>query len=249
MRLRLRTTCYGRSLDLRERTLSTNDDARNAADAGAARGHVVVADEQTQGRGSRGRHWLSPPGKDLYLSIVERLDQPTALLPPLTLAVGLGVAQAVERLVGPNHRGRLKWPNDVWIGERKCAGVLVETASTGPDHGPIIIGIGLNVNRRDFPPELARGATSLAMVRGDEVERALALATVLEQVERTVERFMSEGPAAVAALVNERLAWRGELVRCEGIEGTLIGVAPSGALRLCAKGIETQIVSGAPCRP
>ena len=169
----LGTLAYGRSLDLRAQTRSTNDDARAAAEAGAPRGHVVVADTQSAGRGSRGRTWSSPAGVDLYLSIVERVPLPLSKIPPLTLAVGLGVADAVDALVGPGC-ARVKWPNDVRVGERKCAGILVETSSAGHKPGPIILGIGLGVNRTEWESELAGCGSRAAKRAPERMARSIA---------------------------------------------------------------------------
>lgn len=243
----LRTLAYGRSLDVRAQTRSTNDDARAAADEGAPRGHVVVADTQSAGRGSRGRTWSSPAGVDLYLSIVERVPLPLAKIPPLTLAVGLGVADAVDALVGAG-RARVKWPNDVRVDEKKCAGILVETSSAGHKPGPIILGVGLGVNRTEWESELSAIATSLRVSRGardgtlEELDRALVLATLLAHVERRVDRFVVEGPEPIIAELEPRLAWRGERVRIDGVEGELVGLTREGALRVRgARGLETVL--------
>src|SRR6185503_19101937 len=119
---------------------------------------------QRRGRGSHGRSWASPSGGDLYLSIVARPQLPLAQLAPLTLAVGLGVADAADAVLGAAARApaRVKWPNDVWLGGKKCAGILVETRS-GSAAPELIVGVGVNVNRVSFPDELAVTATSLRL--------------------------------------------------------------------------------------
>jgi BirA family biotin operon repressor/biotin-[acetyl-CoA-carboxylase] ligase len=239
----LATAAYGRSLDVRAETGSTNDDARDAAARGAARGHVVVADTQSRGRGARGRTWSSPPGLDLYVSIVERLEVAPERLAPLTLAVGLGVADAVAA-IAPRLQPEVKWPNDVWIGRRKCAGILVETSSAGARIEAIVIGIGFGVNRLDFEGELAESATSIAREHGAIVDRARALASLLEHVERWVDRFAAEGPAPVIAALERRLALRGERVTVDDVEGTVIGIAPSGAIRIATERGERTVISG-----
>lgn len=245
----LETQVYGRSLDVRARTASTNDDAREAARAGAPRGHVVVADAQSRGRGAHGRVWSSPSGTDLYVSIVERVELSPDRVAPLTLAVGLGVADAAKALA-PAIEPRVKWPNDVWVARRKAAGVLVEASSTGGRMDAIVIGIGLGVNRLAWDAELTETATSLlASARETDptrapFDRALALATLLLSVERWVDRFVREGPAPVVSALEARLALRGERVRCEDVEGVLAGVAPSGALRIETDAGPRQVVSG-----
>jgi BirA family biotin operon repressor/biotin-[acetyl-CoA-carboxylase] ligase len=223
---------YGRSLEHKGRTGSTNDDARAAAERGVPDGHVVVADAQDAGRGSHGRTWASPPGTDLYLSIVARVPLEPARIPPLTLAVGLGVARAIDELAFT--RASIKWPNDVWIGDSKCAGILVETSSTGAQGGAVIIGIGVNVNRRVFPPELEGIATSLLLARGHgaDLDREAVMALVLGRVEAEVDRYVAEGVAAITPDVDARLLWRGESVSAGEQRGRLRGLAPGGGVLL-----------------
>jgi BirA family biotin operon repressor/biotin-[acetyl-CoA-carboxylase] ligase len=241
---RLTTARFGRSLEIRERTESTNDDARLAVKAGCADGHVIVADTQTRGRGSRGRSWDSPAGSDLYLSIVAKVDVPLAESAALTLAVGLGVAESVEQLLGGNAAAEIKWPNDVWVHGRKIAGILVEGASLGETAQPLVIGIGLNVNRERFPEGLDTPPTSLRLESGVHVGRALALATLLAGVEKAVDRFLLLGAADVAAAVDRRLCLRGKEAHCEGLRGIVRGVAASGALRFEVQGQERELFAG-----
>jgi len=238
---RLTTRRLGRSLDVRAETGSTNDDARAAE--GAPDGHVVVADAQTAGRGSHGRTWASPPGTDLYFSIVLREGLLAARLPPLTLAVGLGVARACEAVTGA--RFTIKWPNDVRHGERKCAGILVESVSAGARVERVVIGIGLDVNREDFG-ELAGVATSLRRVTGAALDRETVLAEALGCVEEEIDRFLRVGPAAIVPRVEARLAWRGEAVECDGMRGTLEGLHDDGALIVGGRAVVAGTLRRAP---
>jgi BirA family biotin operon repressor/biotin-[acetyl-CoA-carboxylase] ligase len=243
----LGTTRMGRSLRIVPSTESTNDDARRDAFEGAVDGHVVVADSQRSGRGSHGRVWVSPAGEDLYLSIVARPPLTLAELSPLTLAVGLGVAQAVETILGGNTQALVKWPNDVRIGGKKCAGILVEASSVGAELGALVIGIGLNVNRRSWPEELQPTATSLwlaAHPAAARFDRARVLAELLLAVEHWVDQFIAHGGTPIAAALETRLAMRGERVRCGGIVGTLVGVAPSGAVRIATESGLRELIAG-----
>jgi BirA family biotin operon repressor/biotin-[acetyl-CoA-carboxylase] ligase len=239
----LTTRRFGRSLELRELTDSTNDDARAAANAGAADGHVVLADAQRKGRGAHGRSWLSPPGQDLYLSIVAKLEVPLAELSLLTLAVGAGVAEAVE-LLATNVKAEIKWPNDVWVDAHKIAGILVESASLGERALPAVIGIGLNVNRDAFPADLEVPATSLKLAGGATVSRARALAVLLARVEHWVDRFAAGERSALIDVVNRRLSLRGQRARCGELEGEVEGVASSGALQLRVGGELRELYAG-----
>jgi len=243
----LTTTCYGRSLDVRARTGSTNDDARDAAAAGAPRGHVVVADAQERGRGSHGREWSSPAGVDLYLSIVERVTLPPSAIATVTLAVGLGVTDAIASLSPElGSRVRVKWPNDAWIDRKKTAGVLVESSSSGAVQGPVILGIGLGVNRIEWPPELASSATSLrdASPGKPVFDRDVVLATLLASVERAIDALVRYGVGPTVARLDERLAMRGEDVAIDDRRGVLLGLDPRGALRVRTPEGERTILSG-----
>ena len=200
-------------------TDSTMDRAWAALEHGAGDGHLVVADRQTAGRGSHGRSWTSPAGTDLYLSLLLR-SRP--LRPTLTLAVALAVA---ERVDAHGAVARVKWPNDVLVGEAKVAGILCESRSRG-SIADIVVGIGLNVNRARFDAD-ARG-TSLRIVACRPLDRGAELAALLDALALWIPR----GSEAVVDALDERLAWRGERVRLDETEGKLLGVAPSGAVRL-----------------
>ncbi|MDD9936980.1 MAG: biotin--[acetyl-CoA-carboxylase] ligase [Myxococcales bacterium] len=244
----LRSARYGRSLRVLPLTDSTNDDARADASDGAADGHVVLADGQRAGRGSSGRSWASPGGTDLYLSIVARPRLAFAQLPPLTLAVGLGVSDAVRAVLASDAGApdaEVKWPNDVWLGGLKCAGILVEAESSGQAVGPVVIGIGLNVNRERWPEPLEGVATSLRRARGGEpLDRARVLSHVLQHVEAWVDRFVEHGGEPLASALQERLALRGREVTCGDQRGRLVGVAPSGAVRVETGGRVQELISG-----
>jgi BirA family biotin operon repressor/biotin-[acetyl-CoA-carboxylase] ligase len=243
---KLKSARYGRSLSLLAETGSTNDDGRAAALSGAPDGHVIVAESQTKGRGSRGRSWDSPAGQDLYLSVVAHVPLTLGQLPPLTLAVGLAVAETAEAFLATGQRATVKWPNDIWIERRKCAGILVESVSLGQDAQPVVIGVGLNVNRRTFSEELGTQPTSLALAGGlaENLDRAEVLAGLLDHLEHWVDRYVTYGPAPVVRALDQRLALRAEPARCDEIEGVVVGVSPEGGLLFrTPEGMRT-IVSG-----
>lgn len=231
----LPTRAYGRSWRVVAITESTNDDARRAADEGAPHGHVVVADAQRRGRGARGAAWESPAGTDLYVSIVERAPLASREVAVLTLAVGLGVRDACARLLDQAGVGvpvEVKWPNDVWIRSRKCAGILVESSSLGDRFAPFVIGIGLDVNRTEWPAALRPVAISLAEVAGAPLDRAQALRRLLVDVEHRVEALRRDGPSATVEALRSHLAFVGRDVEVDGRRGTLEGLADDGALLL-----------------
>ena len=140
-----------------------------AAD-GAADRTVVVAQAQTAGRGRRGRLWLDEPGASLLTSIILRPRLQPARLPTLSLAAGVAVVEALERVTG--LKPRLKWPNDVLVDGRKLAGILLESR-IGPSP-LVVLGIGVNLAQRVFPADLAERATSVRLATGRRVDRRRA---------------------------------------------------------------------------
>jgi BirA family biotin operon repressor/biotin-[acetyl-CoA-carboxylase] ligase len=170
---------------------STNDEASQWARGGAPHGAVVVADCQTAGRGRQGRTWHAAPGESLCFSVVLRPTLPVRDLPPITLAVGVAVAETVTRFAATPT---LKWPNDVLIAGKKVAGILTETSSQGERADHVIVGIGVNLNVAAFPSELLPIATSLHLFRGRPVDRMHFTAVLCERLENWYEHFLSDGP-------------------------------------------------------
>lgn len=210
---------------------STNDEAARLARAGARHGTVVIALAQRAGRGRDGRAWASPPGLGLYLSAVVRPPLPLGLVPPMTLAIGVGVCDAA-RAFGAD--ARLKWPNDVLVGEHKLAGILVEAQSQGTRLESVVVGIGVNLGG-ELPPELAARATTLAAAAGRPIDRAAFIDALLRQVERWIDRYVAAGLSIVAPAWHERMA--PGLVARATIEGALLdgevaGLDADGALLL-----------------
>ena len=179
-------------------TESTSDDAKSAARAGASHGATWVAEQQTKGRGRQGRAWQSAPGENILVSMLLRTTVSPERVPPLSLVVGLVVRDAVEQATGA-ARVRVKWPNDVLIGEKKVAGILVETLLTGSRVEAVIVGIGLNVRARSFPEELRERATSMALTTDRELCRSAILADILQRLDREAELVLHRGLGAFRA--------------------------------------------------
>jgi BirA family biotin operon repressor/biotin-[acetyl-CoA-carboxylase] ligase len=220
---------------------STNDEAAAWARAGAPAGAVVTADAQERGRGRLGRRWHSPSGDSLYFSLVLRPALAPREVPPVTLAAGVAVAEALARFeVTP----QLKWPNDLLLGGKKVAGILTEMASARDRIEHLVVGIGVNLNARAFPDEIRAIATSLAEARGlppertpdHTVDRALFAATLCERLEVWVERFVADGAPAVVEGWKRFAPFFGTRLKVSAGRGALEGVAedlePDGALRL-----------------
>jgi BirA family biotin operon repressor/biotin-[acetyl-CoA-carboxylase] ligase len=222
---------------------STMDElARRAADK-AEEGLVVVADVQTAGRGRGGRVWLAPPGSSLLMSVLLRPTVPPERLSTLSLVAGVAVAEAIEQLgITP----KLKWPNDVWLSERKVAGILV-TSRVGPEGIVAILGIGINVNveSADLPP----GAISLSAAIGKTVPREELLSSVLSRLDAYYLAFTKTAGRPDLSGWTKRAALIGEQVQVtDGAEihsGVLLGIDPDGALLLRGIGGDRiRIVAG-----
>jgi BirA family biotin operon repressor/biotin-[acetyl-CoA-carboxylase] ligase len=220
-------------------TDSTNRVAMEMAENGAKHGTVVVTDAQTDGRGRMGRRWVSPGGKNLYVSLLLRPSVPTVDAPRLAIVAGVALADAVEAVGVPAF---LKWPNDLYCGGRKAAGILAEMASDPGGVRHVVIGIGLNVNMEetDFPPDLRGTATSLRIQVGREFRRVDVLARLLDAFGTRYEEFLAGGFASLRDGWDRRDFLRGRrvLLRRQGVEGwgTTDGLDAVGALRFLPDG-------------
>lgn len=196
---------------------STNERARQAAAEGAPDGTLVTAEEQTAGRGRQGRPWSTPAGSAVAWSLLVR--RPIEVPGTLPLQVGVGVCEAVEALGQTNVS--LKWPNDVWIDGKKCAGILVEAR---PQEGWAVIGVGLNLSiaDRDFPPELRGRATS--------VGGGVTFPEAVEALNRQVGRRLSAPPEETLSEFSRRDALKGRQVSWDEGTGTAAGIDRQGNL-------------------
>ena len=159
---------------------STMDEARRLAEEGWPEGLVVVAEEQTAGRGRFDRHWISSPGDSLSFSVLLRPS--SEQLPHVNMAATLAVAKAVASLTG--HTSSIKWPNDVRVGGRKVAGILIETDSGIGELRYAVVGIGVNVNLDASEyPEIASTATSIAAESGSHEDGTQVLRAILEHLD------------------------------------------------------------------
>jgi BirA family biotin operon repressor/biotin-[acetyl-CoA-carboxylase] ligase len=211
---------------------STNDEAARLARAGARHGTVVIARAQRAGRGRDGRVWASPRDAGLYLSAVIRPPLPLVGVPPLTLAIGVGLCDAARAMGAP---AMLKWPNDALVHGKKLAGVLVEAHSQGPRLDAIVVGIGVNLAAGALPPELAATAITLEEAAGAPVDRAAFLEQLLARVEGWSDRYIAGGLPAIAPAWHERMAAGiSARARIDGadLRGEVAGLDGDGALLL-----------------
>jgi BirA family biotin operon repressor/biotin-[acetyl-CoA-carboxylase] ligase len=211
---------------------STQEAARELAAGGADQGTVVIAERQSAGRGRMGRTWHSPPGVNLYTTIILRPPIPLADVPRLGLVAGVATAEALERQA-PGVVA-LKWPNDVWLRGRKAGGMIAE-AVTDARHklDCVLLGIGININLEaaDIPPELRDKATSMLIATGhpcDRIAIADSLFNLLDSryMESLTRGFESVRPAweRYSALTGKRIAivdgGRRQSGVVKGIDGT-----------------------------
>jgi BirA family transcriptional regulator, biotin operon repressor / biotin---[acetyl-CoA-carboxylase] ligase len=226
-------------------TDSTNTRARELVEAGAPHGSVVTAEEQTAGRGRQGRSWTAPAGKALlYSAVLRPLDKRHLLLP---LSVPLAVCETAEELRA-GIECQIKWPNDVWLDERKLAGVLIEAR---PQDGWAVIGVGLNVSVAldEFPPELRDKAISLYSScegpRGEgrrsnsmEAPATLPLGPLpaTEVLNRHLDRWVETDQETVLKEWRRRDALKGRDVAWEGGSGVADGIEDSGNLVVLGAG-------------
>ncbi len=180
----LPTRIVGRHLIVFNRITSTNDFLKRAARRGAATGSVVLADEQTAGRGRLQRSWQSPAGKGLWFSVLLRPQLAPERLGMISLAIAAVVAEVFSKFC--RREFQVKWPNDVLFEGRKVCGILCETQIVQDEIEAIIAGIGVNVSQQpqEFPGELRDRATSLEQICGHPVDRQHLLLELLAALEK-----------------------------------------------------------------
>jgi len=233
----LHTRRLGKALHFLPQTESTNQVAAELARGGEPEGAVVVADAQTSGRGRLGRQWFSPPGTNLYVSVLLRPDVNPVRVPQVSLIGALSVVRAVHRL-HPGLELGVKWPNDVLLGGRKLAGILCEMAAEIDHVHHLILGVGLNVNvtREQLPAEVADSAVSLRDALGAETSRSRLLAAFLDELEQAYDLWTDAGLAPFLDEWRELSILRGRRVKLaaltEEVEGTAADLSPDGALLL-----------------
>ena len=229
----LATKFMGQKIVYFESIGSTNDVAKESVDEGAPEGTLVIAEEQTAGKGRLGRPWIAPPGTSLLFSLLLYPDLTLEHVPRLTMLASLAAAEAIESVTGLPVR--FKWPNDILIRGRKSGGVLTEVGVTGERLDYVVVGIGLNVNWNPSQvPELVEKATSLSEELGREVSRLELLQRLLIYMERGYLR-LQEGyfPHKVFTWHLANIGEKVKVVLPRGKEeGFVEGVDADGALLL-----------------
>ncbi|MDX2152379.1 MAG: biotin--[acetyl-CoA-carboxylase] ligase [Bryobacteraceae bacterium] len=229
----------------------TIDSTMNAASRllaeGAPHGTVVGADEQTAGQGRFGRSWHSEKDAGLYCTVVLKLPLEPRHLPVATLALGLAASDTLRLLAGVH--ADLRWPNDVMLNDRKCAGIL-----THYDNGAILAGIGINVNQQAFPAEVAHLATSLHIESGRPHQREPLLVYLLGAIDTFTGILTKSGVEPVLQMFENSSSYvRGRRVAVEQADavltGTTAGLTPDGFLKLQKDSGETISILAGGVRP
>lgn len=234
----------GLPLSIVSETESTNDDAKVAARNGIETGAAFIADSQTKGRGRRGQPWHSPKGASLYVSFVLRPPLLARDTPPLALAAGLAVVDAVMPSI-QGDRLRVKWPNDVLLDGKKLAGILIETSIAGERASSVIVGIGLNVHTREFPSEISKVATSLVMGGAASPRRDELFIALCQALERRVREQLEGGVKATVEALAKIDYLAGKALTIEGKSALALGIAEDGRLRIRdADGEERAVSAG-----
>ncbi|EEL51384.1 Biotin--[acetyl-CoA-carboxylase] synthetase [Bacillus cereus Rock3-44] len=236
IQLGLQTEFIGRTVYFEESVESTQHIAAKLAYEGAAEGTIVVAEEQTAGRGRLSRKWHSPKGTGIWMSIILRPAIPVHHAPQLTLLAAVSVAQAIEKCIGVNVG--IKWPNDILIEGKKAVGILTEMQADPDKINAVIMGIGINANqsKEHFADEIKEIATSLAIESGKPIVRAELMQQIFLQMEKLYEEYIKNGFSVIKLLWESYAISIGKEITArtmkETITGTAKGITADGVLIL-----------------
>ncbi|GMB07902.1 biotin--[acetyl-CoA-carboxylase] ligase [Thermolongibacillus altinsuensis] len=239
IQLGLKTKRLGWNVYYEESVPSTQKIAHKLAYDGAEEGTLVIAEEQTAGRGRLDRSWHSPKGTGIWMSLILRPAIPPQQAPQLTLLAAVAVSQGIQEVTGlvPD----IKWPNDILLNGKKAVGILTELQADPDQVHAVIVGIGINVNqtREHFPSELASTATSLALEAGKPVNRAQLVQMILSKFETLYDQYLQHGFSPIKLLWEGYAVTIGKEVVARTLSGTVSGVAlgitDTGTLKLRTK--------------
>jgi BirA family biotin operon repressor/biotin-[acetyl-CoA-carboxylase] ligase len=243
IRAGLHTRSLGQQIEHYQRTDSTNRVASEMARKGAAHGTIVVAEEQTAGRGRLGRVFYSPAHENLYLSVILRPNLMTEAAPLLVLSTAIAVAELIASEVddgtSDGDEVSIKWPNDILLRGKKTSGILLEMHAEGARVDSLILGIGINLNvdPANFPEEFRSQATSVSRGTGRPVDRVAFTRRLLGRLEEVIDQHLDRGFEALRARFERRFHMQGKAVNIDELDGrrysgTVLGIDNDGALRL-----------------
>jgi len=220
----LHTEWAGRRLIFLDSVDSTNNEVKRRAEAGAEQGLLVIGEQQTAGRGRRGRAWESPKGDGIFMSLLLKPDIAPVHASMLTLVMGLAVRDALVALGVSDVQ--IKWPNDIICSGKKVCGILTEMSAQMDYINYIVIGVGINVHNRDFPAEVEHMATSVFLQTGKKICRAQLAAECMLQFEKYYAVFLqTENMSGLLYIYQMHLVNRGRQVRVLDLKKDYTGVA------------------------
>ncbi|PLT34896.1 biotin--[acetyl-CoA-carboxylase] ligase [Bacillus sp. V5-8f] len=234
IQLGLSTEIFGKNVHYEETVDSTQKIAHRLAGSGVPEGTLVVAEEQTFGKGRLSRSWYSPKYTGIWMSLILRPNIPFQQAPQLTLLAAVAVVQGIEEAT--ELMPGIKWPNDILINGKKVTGILTELQAEADRIHSVIIGIGINVNQKpgDFPEELLEKASSLYIESGHPVSRAKLIQHILKKMENLYKLYLEQGFAPIKVLWESYAVSLGKEIKAstltETIIGTALGITDEGVL-------------------
>lgn len=247
---RLRTKVLGCQVHCLDEVDSTQNVASSLIREGAPEGTLVIAERQSTGRGRLGRHWHSPKGKGIYMSLVMKPEIPLHMTPHLTLLAAVALARAIRKEI-PGLSPGIKWPNDLLIHDKKISGILLESSAENESLQYIVAGVGISCNfePEDYTEELKERATSLLIESGTKVDRAGLIAEFLLQLEELYELYAQQGFGPIRTLWEASSVTLGRQIRSitssGTYEGTAVGLDDWGGLILRLEDGSTKTIYSA----
>lgn len=230
----LTTKYIGRKIVSLEETASTNDDAKKAGENGEVEGTVFIAEKQTSGRGRMYREWKTAPGESIAMTILVRPKILPNDAPTITPIIALSIVEALKSIT--KAEVKIKWPNDIFIEDKKIGGILTEMNAGMDTVSYIVIGIGLNINQTEMEEELKNIGTSLKIYTGENFSREKIIAKLLNRFEENYEAFNEYGLIHFGQRLKENSAILGKEVivisGLEMVEGVAADIDETGNLML-----------------
>ncbi|MGG0716720.1 biotin--[acetyl-CoA-carboxylase] ligase [Robertmurraya massiliosenegalensis] len=236
IRLGLKTTIIGQQIHYKESVDSTQKVAHRLGLDNAKEGTVVIADEQTGGKGRMDRPWHSPKSTGVWMSVILRPKIPLPMAPQLTLLTAVAVVQAIVENTGLEPH--IKWPNDILLHGKKVTGILTELQAEADRIHSVIIGIGINVNQTeaDFPEELRSIATSLSIEKGETVNRASLIQEIFSKLEKLYLIYLEKGFKPIKLLWESYAISIGQNITARTLTGNItgkaLGITDDGVLQI-----------------
>jgi BirA family transcriptional regulator, biotin operon repressor / biotin---[acetyl-CoA-carboxylase] ligase len=249
IRLGLKTNYLGQTISYHDTVESTQRIAHRLAYEEMPEGTIVIAEEQSAGRGRMDRKWHSPKYTGIWMSIILRPKIPLAKAPQLTLIAAVAVVQAIEELT--ELTPKIKWPNDILINGRKMTGILTELQAESDQINSVIMGMGINVNQKseDFPTEIQKIATSIAIEQGSTLSRAALIRSVLTHLEKLYTLYLEKGFYPIKLLWESYAISIGQQIKAKTltnvIEGKALGITDDGVLKIEDQAGEIHLVYSA----